>query len=139
MEGLKTPFNLWLQSNLPPSPPPPIFDRLGFFFGGGGWFFLLLGLLSTVWIFFVIFVGLFYYEILRNTNYQLDKFWQIWDIRWDLQGQITFKNKWYMEFGVNTKHVLGLPWATQLGLGHEENQAYSASCRCRPFPMQLHH
>ena len=25
-----------------------------------------------------------------------------------------------MEFGMNTKNVLGLPWPTQIGLDHEE-------------------
>ena len=29
---------------------------------------------------------------------------------------------WYMDFGVITKYVLGLPWATQIGLGHEEKK-----------------
>ena len=28
----------------------------------------------------------------------------------------------FMEFGVNPKYVLGLPWATQIGLEHEEKK-----------------
>ena len=27
-----------------------------------------------------------------------------------------------MEFGVNTKYDLGLPWATQIGLEHEDKK-----------------
>ena len=45
-------------------------------------------------------------------------------MRWDVRstGTNNFENMWYMEFGVNTKYVLGLPSATQIGLEYEEKK-----------------
>ena len=90
--------------NNTPNPPPPVFDRHRFFLGGGGSVFLLIGLSSTVWNRLCHFVCLFFYHgNHRYTNYQSDKFGQIWDERWDLQGQITLKlcDIWSLEWTQN--------------------------------------
>ena len=45
-------------------------------------------------------------------------------MRWEVRstGSNKFENMWYMEFGVNTKYALGLPWATKICLEHEEKK-----------------
>ena len=45
-------------------------------------------------------------------------------MRWEVRsiGSNNFEMMWYMDFGVNTKYVFGLPLATQIGLEHKEKK-----------------
>ena len=38
------------------------------------------------------------------------------------KGSNNFEKMWYVEFGVNTKYILGLPQVTQIGLEHDKKK-----------------
>ena len=86
----KTIESLTAVKPTPDPPPPPIYDHLRFFFFNVSFFYWWSCL---VWYEtdFVKFWAHFDHGNHWNTNYQSDKFGQIWGERWDLQGQITWK------------------------------------------------